>query len=437
MEHLKEQRVIRRLGAAALGITLLAAGTACGGGTSGSDGTTHLVYRTWDDQQKIGLEKVMAAFEKKNPKIDVKVELLPYDQYWTKLTADVVAGTAPDVFWMQTTDFPDFVSKGVLADLTGDIKDLSSYNKNVVDSYTYKGKLYGVPKDWGAVALLYNKDLFAKAGVTMPDNLTWAPDGSGTFLPMLRKLTVDSHGRHPDDPGFDAKKVKTWGFASWNHYQTQWMNWMVSNGGQLIDKPFGKLTINSPQDVAALQWGVDLSKKWKVSPPATETNPPTGQATEMFERGQVAIFPANNALLPFVQPAAKFKIGVASMPAGPAGRAVNINGLSEAVYAKSPHLAQAKQLARFLATPDAQKIMGNAGYVFPAINSLDQGYVDYWKAKGIDVGPYVEETKGKTFNLPIVPRVLRRRAGSEPDVQPDLPGVPEPTEGRRPGRQGR
>ncbi|WP_327291896.1 ABC transporter substrate-binding protein [Streptomyces sp. NBC_01198] len=403
MQGIARRTLGRRLAAAATGIVLVAAATACGGGSSGAGGRTHLVYRTWDDQQKIGLEKVMKAFEATHPNIDVSVELLPYDQYWTKLTADVVAGTAPDLFWMQTTEFPDFVTKGVLADLSGDIKDTSIYNKTVVDAYTYQGKLYGVPKDMGDVAMLYNKDLLAKAGITMPDQLTWAPDGSGTFLPLLRKLTVDDQGRHPDDPGFDAKKVKTWGFASWNHYQTQWMNWMVSNGGQLIDKPFGKFAFNSPQDVAALQWGVDLSRKYHVSPPATQTNPPTGQATEMFERGQVAIFPANNALLPYVKPAVKFQIGVASMPAGPAGRAVNVNGLSEAVYAKSRHLPQAKELARYLATPDAQKIMGDAGYVFPAIDSLSQGYVDYWKAQGIDVGPYVEERKGKTFNLPIVP----------------------------------
>ncbi len=402
MHGFRQRPRIRRLGSAVLGLTLLAATAACGSG-SGSGSATQLVYRTWDEQQAVGLKKVMAAFEKKNPTIKVKVEVLPYDQYWTKLTADVVAGTAPDVFWMQPTYFPDFVTKNVLADLTGDIKDQSVYNKTVVDAYTYQGKLYGVPKDWGAVALLYNKDLFAKTHVTMPAELTWAPDGSGTFLPLLRKLTVDSQGKHPDQSGFNAKKVKTWGFASWNHYQTQWMNWMVSNGGSLVDKPFGKFAFNSPKDVEALQWGVDLANTWHVSPPATQTNPPAGQATEMFERGQIAVFPANNALLSFVQPAAKFHIGVALMPKGPAGRAVNINGVSEAVYAKSPHEQQAKRLAHFLATPAAQQIMSDGGYVFPAIDSVGQGYADYWKTKGIDVSPYVEESKGKTFNLPIVP----------------------------------
>ncbi|WP_405149622.1 sugar ABC transporter substrate-binding protein [Sphaerisporangium sp. NBC_01403] len=396
-----------RWAGAALGALLLAATAACGGsgdsGTSGSGDKVTLTYRLWDDQQKVGFEKVAAAFKKGHPNIDVTIELLPYDQYWTKMTADAVAGTAPDVFWMTASQFPEFVTKGILADLSTLKLDTSVYNKNVVESYTYEGKLYGVPKDWGIVGLLYNKDAFKKAGVEMPDKLTWAPDGSGSFLELARKLTVDANGKHPDESGFDVAKVKQWGFASWNHYQTQWMNWVNSNGGKLVDKPFGKYVFNDDASVQALQWGVDLVNKYHVSPPATQTNPPTGKVTPMFERGEIAMFPANNALLPFVTPESNFEVGAAAMPEGPSGRSVNINGLSEAVYSKSQHPKEAQELAAFLASPEAQKIMGDEGYVFPAISSLDQGYVDYWKnAKKLDVSPFLEEAQGQTYNLPVV-----------------------------------
>ncbi|MGI5171719.1 ABC transporter substrate-binding protein [Spirillospora sp. CA-253888] len=387
--------------AAVLGAALLSTLTACGGGSGGSGGDGTLTYRLWDDQQKAGYEKVMAAFEKANPGIRVKIELMPYDQYWTKMTADAVAGTAPDVFWMQTTQFPEFVTKGVLADLSPLGLDAAKYHPNVVQSYTYKGKLYGVPKDFGIVGLLYNEDLFKKAGVPKPDKLTWKPDGSGTLLETARKLTVDDKGRHPGEPGFDQGKVKQYGFASWNHYQTQWMNWVSSNGGKLVDQPFGKYAFNDDASVQALQFGVDLVNKHHVSPPAAQTNPPSDKINEMFKRGQVAMFPANNALLPFVTPGATFKIGIAPMPEGPAGRSVNINGLSEAVYAKSPRKEAAMKLARYLSGPEAQKIMADDGYAFPALNGLSQGYVDFWKRKGMDVSPFLEQSRGATFNLPI------------------------------------
>ncbi|MCO6006920.1 sugar ABC transporter substrate-binding protein [Actinoallomurus purpureus] len=390
-----------RWAAALLGAALLTPLAACGGSGAGPGDKVTLTYRLWDDQQKVGYEKVMAAFEKANPNIHVKIELLPYDQYWIKMTADAVAGTAPDVFWMQTNQFPEFVTKGVLADLSPLKLDTAKYHPNVVAAYTYKSKLYGVPKDFGVVGLLYNKNLFKKAGVQMPANLTWAPDGSGTLLQVARKLTVDASGKHPDQPGFDPNKVQQYGFASWDHYQTQWMNWVNSNGGKLMDRPFGKYTFNDNASVQALQFGVDLVNKYHVSPPAAQTNPPSDKINEMFKRGEVAMFPANNALLPFVTPEAHFDLGVASMPQGPAGRSVNLNGLSEAVYSKSRHKKEAMRLASYLSTAEPQKMMADQGYIFPALNGLSQGYVDYWRKKNIDVSPYLEESKGTTFNLPI------------------------------------
>jgi multiple sugar transport system substrate-binding protein len=397
------RRTRRALLATAMCGALAATLAACGGGGDDAGGKTQLVYRTWDEQQKVGLEKVAAAFTAAHPDITVKVEQLPWDQYWTKLVTDVAAGTAPDVFWLSVPQFPEYVTKGALMDLTSVLPDLGGFQKNVVESYKYQDKMYAVPKDWGIVGLLYNKDLLDKAGVTLPQELTWAPDGSGTFVPLMQKLTVDGSGKHPNEPGFNAKTVKQWGFASWNHYQTQWMNWVMSNGGQLVDKPYGKFNFDSPESVTGLQFAVDLISKWHVSPPATQTNPPSGSATEMFERGEVAFFPANNALLPYVVPEAKFTVGVTSMPAGPQGRKVNINGLGEAVYAKTKHPAQAKELAKFLASEDAQKIMAEDGYVFPALEKTDPLYVDYWKKqKNIDVQAFLDEAKGDTYNLPIV-----------------------------------
>jgi multiple sugar transport system substrate-binding protein len=394
--------------AAGTALVLLAACGGGGGGGGGADGdAVTLTYRLWDEQQKEGYEQVMAAFEAKHPNIDVQIELLPYNQYWTKLVTEVVSGTAPDVFWMQPANFPEFVTKGALMDVGPAIEAsgqaLEDYHPRVVDSYTYEEKLYAVPKDLGVTGMLYNADLFAEAGVEMPtEPLTWAPDGSGTFLPLMQQLTVDANGKHPNEPGFDPANVERWGFVSWNHMGRQWFHWVVSNGGSLITKPYGEFNFNEPKAVEALQWGIDLIEKWHVSPPATLTNPPTGKATEMFQRGEVAVFPASNALLPFVAPESTFTLGTASLPAGPAGRVVVVNGLGEAVYSQTEHPEEAAALAAYLASPEAQGIMADGGYVFPAINELVPNYVQYWKDKGIDVQPFLESRRGETVGFPVV-----------------------------------
>lgn len=371
---------------------LLGGLTACGSSTdkAASGGKTELVYRLWDEQQEVGYKKVFEAFTAENPDITVRMEVLPWDQYWTKLTTELASGKAPDVFWLTVENFPDLAGKGVLAPLDEVIAKaglkLDSYHPNVVQSYKFEDKQLGMPKDLGVVGLLYNKTLVAKAGITMPDQLTWAPDGSGNFLEIARKLTVGE---------------KQWGFCSWNHSQTQWLNWIASNGGKAMDKPYGTFDFAGDKSVEALQWARDLIFKWKVSPDGTRTNPPTGQATEMFYRGEVAMFPANNALLPYALPEVKFPIGVAALPAGPSGRTVVINGLAEVMFAKTKHPDEAGKLIAFLGSEKAQKLMGDAGYIIPALNDAGAGYAAYWKKKNIDVQPFLDSAAGSTVNMPI------------------------------------
>ncbi|GAA1617667.1 sugar ABC transporter substrate-binding protein [Kribbella sancticallisti] len=372
---------------------LLGGLTACGSSTdtpSSNGGKVELVYRLWDEQQEVGYKAVFAAFTAENPDITVRMEVLPWDQYWTKLTTELAGGKAPDVFWLTVENFPDLADKGVLAPLDDLIAKaglkLDSYHPNVVQSYKFEDKQLGMPKDLGVVGLLYNKALVAKAGITMPEKLTWAPDGSGSFLEVARKLTVGT---------------KQWGFCSWNHSQTQWLNWIASNGGQAMDKPYGTFDFAGQKSVEALQFAHDLVFKWRVSPDGTRTNPPTGQATEMFYRGEVAMFPANNALLPFALPEVKFPIGVTAMPAGPVDRTVVINGLAEVMFAKTKHPDEAGKLIAFLGSEKAQKLMGDAGYIIPALNDAGAGYAAYWKKKGIDVQPFLDSAAGSTVNMPI------------------------------------
>lgn len=387
-------------------VGLAACGSDDSGSSGGGGGKVELVYRLWDEQQVVGLKKVFQAFTADNPNITVKPEVLPWDTYWTKLTTELASGNGPDVFWLSVDYFADLAASGVLAPLDDVIADndidLADYHPNVVESYIYEDEQLGMPKDMGIVGLLYNKDLVAKAKIDMPDQMTWAPDGSGDFLEIARKLTVDKAGKTPEDPGFNPKAIKQWGFCSWNHSQTQWLNWIPSNGGATMDEPFGKFTFEDDASVEALQWARDLIFKWNVSPDGTRTNPPSGQATEMFYRGEVAMFPANNALLPFALPEVNFEIGVTSMPEGPDGRTVVINGLAESMYVKTKHPNEAAKLIAFLGSEKAQRLMGDAGYIIPALNNAGAGYSSFWKKKGIDVQPFIDSAEGSTVNMPIV-----------------------------------
>lgn len=393
-------RRVRLLTTALVGVLAAVGLTACGG--NGSGGSQSLVFRIWDEEQLPGYQKSVAEFMKSHPDIKVKVEQLPWDDYWTKLITETAAGKGPDVFWDTVQYFPQLVKQGVLTDIDPlaqkDNYDLNQFYPQVVDAYKYEGKLYGMPADFGIAGMIYNKDLFDKAGVTLPDETTWAPDGSGTLREIATKLTVDSAGKHPGDAGFDPQKITQWGFMAENHNQTQYINWIPENGGTYMTGPFGKYSFNEPKAVEALQWQTDLINKWHVAPP-----PSAGKALDLFNRGQVAMYPAVNALLPYVVPKVNFKVGVTALPAGPQGRVVNVNGLSFALNKRSKHAKAAWELVKWLGSADSQKIMGEGGYVWPANKSLSQTYLDYWKSKGQDLTPYLKAADGKTVPMPITP----------------------------------
>lgn len=61
--------------------------------------------------------QIVKKFEAKNPDIKVKVEVLPWPEYWSRLTVQLVGGIAPDVMRMSGAFFGRLVRDGVLLNL--------------------------------------------------------------------------------------------------------------------------------------------------------------------------------------------------------------------------------------------------------------------------------------------------------------------------------
>ncbi|WP_424952639.1 ABC transporter substrate-binding protein [Deinococcus sp.] len=98
----------------------------------------------------------------------VKLNLVPAEQFVPKFAAAVSGGAAPDVVATDLIYMPAFAAAGQLTDITAQARALPFY-KQLSPSHlrlaTYGGKLYGVPFSAEGSILLYNKDLFTKAGL--------------------------------------------------------------------------------------------------------------------------------------------------------------------------------------------------------------------------------------------------------------------------------
>ncbi|SDS65631.1 carbohydrate ABC transporter substrate-binding protein, CUT1 family [Paenibacillaceae bacterium GAS479] len=290
---------------AILGMTVALAASGCGSNTSNTDNgasnstsnaainsstspapsgktsepvTIKFMQYTASGSQEETLEEMVKAFETANPGIKVKLDIVDYNNYYTKLNTQLASGDAPDVFEVGYENFVSYAAKNTLKDLTPIIAEDTSFKPDIYkglayDSFKYDDKQYGVVESFSDVVLFYNKDLFDQKQVAYPTaDWTWKEE-----LEAAQKLT-------------DAK-AGVWGTYSpiqfYEFYKT-----IAQNGGGIwgID---GKPTINSKQNIEAFQWMLDKAGKYKVSPPLNDDtfNQPDADLNA-FKSGKVAMLRA-------------------------------------------------------------------------------------------------------------------------------------------------
>ena len=116
---------MKKLAVFGLAILALATGiTGCGAKeeSSSSSKKTEITYAIWDQIQQPGMKELADEFMKENKNINVKVQVIPWDQYWTKLEASANGQTLPDVFWMHGSEADRYMKAGTLLDISDSYK---------------------------------------------------------------------------------------------------------------------------------------------------------------------------------------------------------------------------------------------------------------------------------------------------------------------------
>ncbi|GIM28776.1 sugar ABC transporter substrate-binding protein [Clostridium polyendosporum] len=332
-----------------------------------------ITYAVWDKNQESAMRAIIDAFEKKNPNIIVKVEVTPWDQYWTKLEAAATIESLPDVFWMHTSYFTKYADGGMLMDLTDKAKDSndlkwSNFPEPLVDLYAANEKNYGIPKDYDTIALWYNKTMFDKANLSYPDD-TW---DWNKLLQVAKKLTDTSKG--------------VYGFAAPADAQQGYYNFAYQNGGNIISPDKKKSGYDLKATKEAIQWELDLSQKEKVSP--THQQFTDANFVQMFESGKVAMglfgswmvseFKSNDYI--------KNNCDVAVIPHGKT-RATIYNGLGNVAAAKTKYPEQVWKFMEFLGTEEANTIQALNGAAIPAFKGTEQPWIEFTKEFNLKVYP--------------------------------------------------
>ena len=202
------------------------------------------MWHGYTETEAVAIKKLAAEFNASHPNITVSVQSYGNSDYaLQKVLAAIAGGKPPDISYLYGSWAPNIATNPGVVSLNKLIAADPSFNWN--DFYTVErqqatvgGKIVGVPALVDNLALVYNKKLFAQAGLSAPTaNWTWTD-----FENAAMKLT---------DP---AKKQFGWAYVNDASEDTVWRYWaMLWQAGGSILSPDGKhAAFDSPAGVKAL-----------------------------------------------------------------------------------------------------------------------------------------------------------------------------------------
>jgi raffinose/stachyose/melibiose transport system substrate-binding protein/xylobiose transport system substrate-binding protein len=172
-----KRAVFLRAATAVSAVTVLAlTATACGSGGPGGGSGRVTVWSLQDTALNPVQKKSVAAYNSAAKGAKASLQTFVNDPYKQKLQTALGSPDAPDVFlnW-GGGNLSTYVKSGDVADLTGSLTPAfkAKFLPSVLAGGTVDGKVYGVPMEGvQPVAMFYNKDVFAKAGISAPP-ATW------------------------------------------------------------------------------------------------------------------------------------------------------------------------------------------------------------------------------------------------------------------------
>jgi multiple sugar transport system substrate-binding protein len=368
-------------------------------------------YMLWDTNQLPPYQTCADNFMAANPDIQVTIEQLGWDDYWTAISTGFISGEAPDVFTNHLAKYPEFVELEQLVDLQplverdGVATDI--YYPGLADLWTRDGARYGLPKDWDTVAVVYNKDLLDAAGIDpeIMETWTWNPEDGGEFEQVIAQLTLDANGNNGLSPDFDKENVVQYGYAGNGmggpYGQTEW-SWLSNTlGWQHNDGVWGsEYYYDDPRFISTVEWltGLWLEKGYAVP---LEEQSSLGR-TALFQAGNIGLI-VDGSWMIGSHLANEFEVGFGRLPAGPEGRKSMFNGLADSIWVGSPNQEQAWEWVKYLASAECQMVVGESGVVFPAIPEAAALSQQVREDAGVDVSAFVEQAneEGGTFLFPI------------------------------------
>ncbi len=245
------------LAGAAAAVLILSGCSGAGGSGSGSSADKTITALMVGNPQMVDISKLTADNFTKKTGITVKFTILPENELRDKVTQDVATqGGQYDVATIGAYEAPIWAKNGWLHELSSYADKDSSYDeadllKPMVKSLSGEdGKLVAAPFYGESSFLMYNKDLFAAKGLTMPERPTWQQ-----VADFASKL---------DDKGGGVAGICLRGLPGWGEVFAPLTTVVNTFGGTWFEKDWTP-KVNAPEFTEATKFYVDLIRKYGES----------------------------------------------------------------------------------------------------------------------------------------------------------------------------
>ncbi len=248
-----------------------------------------------------------ADFEKENPGIKINaIYAGTYQDTLTKALTAFKSGEPPDIAVLLSTDMFTLIDEDAIAPFDDLLKTeadkawAKSFFPAFMENSQTGGKIWGIPFQRSTVVMFWNKDAFKEAGLD-PDK---APGTWDELVADGGKLTKRDASGNVSQWGVE---IPSTGFPYW-----LFQGLTTANDVRLMNQAGTVTYFDKPGVVQALQYWVDLSRRYKIQPEGTIEWGTTPK--DFFER-KTAIMWTSTGNLTNVRKNAGFAFGVAMLPA--------------------------------------------------------------------------------------------------------------------------
>ena len=169
---------------------------AADGGTTREDGPVSMRFSWWgSDTRHAATQQLIDLYQSTNEGVTLEGDFTGFGDYWDRLATSTAGNQAPCIMQQDTRYVREYADRNALLDLTPYIEDgtidTTNLDENVATTGQIEDATYAIPTGVNAFSVVVDPQVYAQAGVPVPDDTTWTWDSMIETAAQVTEATPD------------------------------------------------------------------------------------------------------------------------------------------------------------------------------------------------------------------------------------------------------